>query len=579
MPTPAPRPFYPHDESRVFGSGTIVALGDNATAVPGNRCFGQTSTDAVISFVPEVPVAWTKERLQEVARTRLGGAKLIVVANREPYIHRYKDGDVTWIRPAGGLTTALDPVMQACGGVWVAHGSGDADHAVADTNGRVRVPPDDPSYLLRRVWLTKGDEEGYYYGTANSMLWPLCHQVFARPEFNPSHWETYRKVNETFAAAVLEEAQGGPALVFVQDYHFALLPQLLKAARPDLVVAQFWHIPWPSAEKFLVCPWAKELLDGMLGNDLMGFHTQNDCNNFLECVDRALECRIDRERFAVQRGGQVTTVKPFPISVDPALAREYLGDDWEARAAAVRRKYRLDDRPLIVGVDRVDYTKGIPERLRGIDRLLHKHPEHKERFHFVQVGAPSRTHIPAYRDLTDEVTDLAERINWAHGTADWQPVVFINEHYGPEDLYVLYRTAVACVVSSLHDGMNLVAKEFVTARADDRGALVLSKFTGAARELTDAVLVNPFDVEDMADGLHAALTMPAVEQERRMRRMRAQVDDHNIYRWAGVLLSAIGKLVPDVSDAPAPPTPDPLAVIDHLIARENFITAMRLVAG
>jgi trehalose 6-phosphate synthase len=495
------------------------------------------------------------------------------------------DGEIQWIRPAGGLTTALDPVMQACGGVWVAHGSGDADTVVADARGRVGVPPDDPSYVLRRVWLTRDDEEGYYYGTANSMLWPLCHQVFARPVFDPSHWDVYRKVNETFAEAVLDEAHGGPAMVFVQDYHFALLPQLLKSARPDLVVAQFWHIPWPNAEKLLVCPWAKELLDGMLGNDLLGFQTQNDCNNFLETTDRALECRIDRERFAVTKGGHDTTVRPFPISVDPALAETYLGTDWEARAAALRKKHRLGDRPLIVGVDRVDYTKGIPERLRGVDRLLHKHPELKGLFHFVQIGAPSRTHIPAYRDLTEDVHELADRINWTHGSDSWRPVVFLNEHYGPEDVFVLYRIAAGCVVSSLHDGMNLVAKEFVTARDDDRGVLVLSKFTGAARELPDAVLVNPFDVDELAEGLFAALTMTPAEQERRMRRMRAQVQDHNIYRWAGMFLSEVGKRVPEPVPLVDEATAEELQqgagdrAIEDGIARENFLTAMHLASA
>jgi trehalose 6-phosphate synthase len=525
-------------------------------------------------------MGWNKERLEHVARTRLGGARLIVVANREPYIHRYSNGEVEWIRPAGGLTTALDPVMQACGGVWVAHGSGDADAEVADPQGRVGVPPDDPSYVLRRVWLTRDDEEGYYYGAANSMLWPLCHQVFARPVFDPGHWDAYRKVNETFAAAVLEEAHGGPAMVFVQDYHFALLPRLLKAARPDLVVAQFWHIPWPNIEKILVCPWAKELLDGMLGNDLLGFQTQGDCNNFLESVDRVMECRIDRERFAVTRGGRDTTVRPFPISVDPALADEYLGTDWAARAAALRKRYRLGDRPLLVGVDRVDYTKGIPERLRGLDRLLQKHPELKGSFHFVQIGAPSRTHIPAYRDLTEEVHKLAEQINWTHGSDSWRPVVFLNEHHGPDDIFVLYRTAAGCVVSSLHDGMNLVAKEFVTARADEHGVLVLSRFTGAARELPDAVLVNPFDVDEVADGLYSALTMAGGEQERRMRRMRAQVDDHNIYRWAGMLLSEVGKRVPDpvpLADELESAAPD--RAIEDGIARENFLTAMHLASA
>jgi trehalose 6-phosphate synthase len=524
-------------------------------------------------------MAWTKQRLEDVAQTRLCGAKLIVVANREPYIHRYRDGEIEWIRPAGGMTAALDPVMRACGGVWIAHGSGDADRDACDPAGRVRVPPGDPSYVLRRVWLTKDDEDGYYYGLANSTLWPLCHQVFCRPTFEPSHWETYCKVNEKFAAAVLEEAQGGPALVFVQDYHFALVPGLLKSMRPDLVVAQFWHIPWPNSEKFLVCPWGKEILRGMLGNDLLGFHTQHDCNNFLETVDRALECRIDREKFAVTRGGHETSVRPFPISVDPDLASEYLATDWEERALALRRKYRLADRSLLIGVDRVDYTKGIPERLRAVDRLLHLHPELKGRFHFVQVGAPSRTHLSAYRDLTDEVQDLADRINWEHGTERWQPIVFLNEHHGPKEITLLYRMAAGCVVSSLHDGMNLVAKEFVAAREDERGVLVLSKFTGAARELSDAILVNPFDVEELANGLYLAMKMSAEEQEFRMRRMRSQVTDHNIYRWAGQLLSAVGRLVPDSLPRPAGVGEPQLAESDQQLAREDLVATLRLSDG
>lgn len=525
-------------------------------------------------------MGWSQEKLEHVAQTRLGGAKLIVVANREPYIHRFRHGQVECIRPAGGLTTALDPVMRACGGVWVAHGSGDADQLTADADGRLRVPPDDPSYTLRRVWLSKEEEEGYYYGFANSGLWPLCHQVYARPAFDPAHWATYRTVNERFAAAVLEEAQGGPALVFVQDYHFALLPRLLKQARPDLVVAHFWHIPWPNPETFRVCPWGQEILDGMLGNDLMSFHIQYHCNNFLDTVDRTLECRIDRERFAVERGGQTTRVRPHPISVDPRLADEYLGDDWERRAERFRKKHRLGDRPLLVGVDRVDYTKGIPERLRAVDQLLTSHPELKGQFHFVQVGAPSRTHLSAYRDLADEVQTLAERINWEHGTPDWQPVVFLNEHCGPEEVFLMYRMAAGCVVSSLHDGMNLVAKEFVTARPDEQGVLVLSEFTGAARELTDAVVVNPFDVEQLANGLHAALTMPADEQRRRMRKMRQQVDLHTIYRWAGMLLSEVGQLVEPVDEPPLPEEHQlPSDPHRELLAKSQSLDALRVGMG
>jgi trehalose 6-phosphate synthase len=491
---------------------------------------------------------WNKERLEDVARNRLGGARLIVVANREPYIHQYRDGEIEWIRPAGGLTAALDPVMRACGGTWIAHGSGDADRDTADGEGRLGVPPDDPSYVLRRVWLTKAEEEGYYYGFANSTLWPLCHQVFQRPTFLSAHWQAYVEVNRKFAQAVLQEAAGEPALVFVQDYHFALLPRLLKNARPDLVVAQFWHIPWPHPETFQVCPWAADLVRGMLGNDLIAFHTQHHCNNFLDTVDRTIECRIERDRFAVTCGGHESLVRPHPISVDPSLAEEYLTPTWERRAMALRRRYRLGDRPLLVGVDRVDYTKGIPERLAAVERLLVTHPEMKEQFHFLQIGAPSRTHLNAYRLLNDEIQASADRINWRYGTAGWQPIVFLNEHHGPQDVYLLYRMAAGCVVSSLHDGMNLVAKEFVTARADGQGVLVLSKFTGAAHELTDALLVNPVDADEMAVGLHTALTMPSAEQERRMRRMRAKVEDHNIYRWAGVLLSEVARLAETVPE-------------------------------
>ncbi len=523
-------------------------------------------------------MVWTRERLEHVAQTRLGGAKLIVVGNREPYVHRYRDGDIDWIRPAGGLTSALDPVMQACGGTWVAHGSGEADRETSDDHGRIRVPPNDPRYTLRRVWLTKEQEVGYYYGFANSTLWPLCHQVYCRPSFDPSHWETYREVNELFAEAVLEEAQGGPALIFVQDYHFALLPQMLKRKRPDLVVAQFWHIPWPHPETFRVCPWSQEILDGMLGNDLMSFHIQYHCNNFLETVDRTLECRIDREHFAVQRNGFTTSVRPHPIGVDPAQADGLLADDWELRARAFRKKYRMGDRPILVGVDRIDYTKGIPERLLALDRFLVSHPEWKGQFHFLQVGAPSRTHLSAYSDLNDEVQMLAERINWEHGHPGWQPVVFINEHTNQKDLFLFFRMAVGCVVSSLHDGMNLVAKEFVSARKDDCGVLVLSEFTGASRELPDALLVNPFNVNQMADAYLAALTMSVDEQRRRMRKMRAQIQENNIYRWAGILLSEVGKIAGNVQDQELGDRTSEDEIQD-LIAKQSALDTIGILSG
>ncbi|HTU91797.1 MAG TPA: trehalose-6-phosphate synthase [Gemmataceae bacterium] len=488
-------------------------------------------------------MAWTKERLEDVVRTRLAGARLVVVANREPFIHVYDGGDIRCMRPASGVTTALDPVMRACGGVWVGHGSGDADRAASDDRGRVAVPPDDPSYTLRRIWLGREEEEGYYYGFANAALWPLCHAAYTRPRFEAEHWKAYRRVNRKFTEAVLEEVENEPAVVFVQDYHFALLPRMLRQARPDLVIVQFWHIPWPNPEVFRVCPWKEEILDGLLGNDLLAFHTQYHCNNFLETVDRHLEARACFERFAVTRRGQTTSVRPQPISVDPDEIAGLEPDDFAHEERRLRMQLRVGNLPLLLGVDRVDYIKGIPERLRAVDRLLCKHPQWRRKFCFVQVGAPSRTHIGDYRALNEEVSALVEEINWRHGDGSWDPIVFLHEHHGPDKLYMLYRMAAACVVTSLHDGMNLVSKEFVAARTDERGALILSEFTGAARELTDALIVNPYAIDEVAEAYQTALTMPAGEQQRRMRRMRRQVADNNIYRWAGMLLSAAGQLV------------------------------------
>ncbi len=488
-------------------------------------------------------MAWTKERLEEVVQTRLANHRLVVVANREPYIHEHRGEEIHCVRPASGVTSALDPVVRACGGVWVAHGSGDADRAVSDEQGRFRVPPDNPCYTLRRVWLSREEEEGYYYGFANSALWPLCHAAYTRPRFESEHWDAYRRVNRKFTEAVLQEIEGESAIVFVQDYHFALLPRMLRQARPDLIVVQFWHIPWPNPEVFRVCPWKEEILDGLLGNNLLAFHTQYHCNNFMETVDRNLEARVCFERFAVTRRGQSTSIRPQPISVDPDEIANLAPTDLDRAMKRFRAQLRVGNLPLLVGVDRVDYIKGIPERLRAVDRLLCRYPDWRRKFCFVQVGAPSRVHIGDYRALNEEVEKLVEEINWRHGDSTWDPVVFLHEHHGPDKLFLLYRMASACVVSSLHDGMNLVAKEFVAARTDEQGVLVLSEFTGAARELPDALIVNPYALDDLADSYHKALTMPASEQRRRMKRMRRQVSDNNIYRWAGMLLSAAGQFV------------------------------------
>ena len=483
---------------------------------------------------------WNKQSLLDLIGSRLDELQFIVVANREPYIHRHAGDRIECVQPASGMATALDPVMRACGGVWVGHGSGDADRITVDASDHVRVPPNAPAYTLRRVWLTKEEEERYYYGLSNDGLWPLCHVAFRRPAFRLQDWEAYRQVNEKFAQAVLEEVGDRPTIVFIQDYHFALLPRLLKNARPDLVVAQFWHIPWPNRETFRTFPWKEELLDGLLGNDLLGFHLRYHCQNFLDTIDRTVEAKVDQEHSEVTRNGKRTVIRPFPISID--------ADEHEATAASHevdelmgvwRHRLGLRDELLGVGIDRLDYTKGIPDRLLALDRFFEKYPEYRQRVVFVQIGVPSRSHLRQYQLLEDEIDDCVERMNWKWASGSWRPVVLLKQHHRPAEMMALHRLADFCMVSSLHDGMNLVAKEYVASRFDDNGVLILSQFTGAARELTDAVLVNPFDVEEMADAIHQAIEMPAAERQRRMRQMRQTVSDNNIYRWVGKVLTAL----------------------------------------
>jgi trehalose 6-phosphate synthase len=485
---------------------------------------------------------WSKQTLHDLILDQLQDHQLIVVSNREPYIHQFSGGQIECIQPASGLTAAVDPIMRASGGVWIAHGAGNADRKTVDANDHLAVPPEDPQYTLRRVWLTKAQENGYYYGLANEGLWPLCHIAFTRPIFRPENWQSYREVNELFAQAVLEEAGDKPTFVFIQDYHFALLPRLLKERNSNLIVAQFWHIPWPNRETFRTFPWAEELLDGLLGNDLLGFHLLYQVQNFLETVERTLESRVDQERSEVTRGGKVTAVRPFPISIDferhVMSASDPRVDEEMERC---KRQFGLDTELIGIGLDRIDYTKGIPERFRALDRVLEQYPEYRGRLVFIQVGVPSRVHIPRYKAINDEIEALCEEINWKWSSDFWRPIILVKEHVGPRRMMALHRLADFCVVSSLHDGMNLVAKEFVASRLDEDGVLVLSCFAGASRELTDALLVNPFSIEEMANAFRDALEMPAEERQRRMERMRATVAENNIYRWAGTIISNLLK--------------------------------------
>jgi alpha,alpha-trehalose-phosphate synthase [UDP-forming] len=503
---------------------------------------------------------WTAERLAVHVRERFGSSRIFVVSNREPYMHVRQGREAIVEVPPSGLVTAIEPVLRACDGVWVAHGSGNEDRTHVDEFDRLRVPPDNPRYTLRRVWLSEEEEAGYYDGFANEGLWPLCHIAHTRPIFRAADWSWYQEVNKKFADAVLTEMEGSAnPVVLIQDYHFALAPRMVKDARPDARVAIFWHIPWPNPEAFGICPWQAELLDGLLGADLIGFHIPLHCNNFLSTVDRVLEARTDREHMTARRGGHLSAVRPYPVSVamnsNHAAGSAADSSGWESRAekaGKLLQEHGVHCEYLALGVDRLDYTKGIVERLLAIEQLLELHPTHRERLTMVQIAAPSRTRIPSYADLRSRVEETVKRINLRFQTAQWRPIVLIERQVNHEEIDRWYGAAEVCLVTSLHDGMNLVAKEFLAARDDEDGVLVLSKFTGAAVELNDALLVNPYDIDGVAEAIHAGLEMNRAERRARMMRMRRKVMEYNAYRWAASLLGDLRELRIENSEEPVP---------------------------
>jgi alpha,alpha-trehalose-phosphate synthase [UDP-forming] len=493
---------------------------------------------------------WTADRLAVHVRTRLGEGRLFVVSNREPYVHMQHGKSVEVMVPPSGVVTAIEPVLRACDGTWIAHGNGDADRETVDEHDRLRVPPEDPHYTLRRIWLSKEEEEGYYYGFANEGLWPLCHIAHTRPIFRAEDWKYYQAVNQKFADALLEEMRDvEKPIVLVQDYHFALLPRLIKEKRPEARVAIFWHIPWPNPEAFDISPWRRELVDGLLGADLIGFHIQSHCNNFLQTVDRVVESRVDWEHFSVRRLDHLTLVRPFPISVDftDVQPPESMPDSYAERSTLLKAQ-GVEATFMGVGVDRVDYTKGILERFLAIERFLEKFPPYQGQFTFVQIGAPSRSRLKRYHDLMAEVEVEANRINRRFQTDKWKPIVFLNQQHNHEQIQRYYRAADLCLVTSLHDGMNLVAKEFVAARHDERGVLILSCFTGAARELHDALQINPYDIDQTAEAIRFALEMEPEEKQARMQRMRKTVRERNVYHWAGSLIAQLCELRLNAAD-------------------------------
>lgn len=486
---------------------------------------------------------WTPERLNEEMKQLLQNKKLIVVSNREPYMHIRAGKEIKCIMPASGMVTALEPILKACGGLWIASGSGDADKETVDENDKVSVPPYEGKYTLRRVWLTKEQENHYYYGFSNEGLWPLCHIAHTRPTFRMEDWEYYKEVNALYAKAVVEEIKNEEEpFILVQDYHFALLPQYIKQERPDAKVAIFWHIPWPNPESFGICPWQRELLTGMLGADLIGFHTQYHCNNFLETVNDALESRVLWESFSVKIGNHFTLVKPFPISIAFTLKDYDNQNENRATPAEILRHNGVSAEYMCIGVERIDYTKGLIEKFLAIERFLEKYPQYQGKFTLVQIGAVSRALLKTYSDTVNAVETEINRINWKFKSKNWQPILFLKKHHSHEEILPFYKSANLCMVTSLHDGMNLVAKEFLAARNANDGVLILSRFAGASQELHGALIINPYDIEQSADAIKTALEMPVEQQTIKMKQMRRTIMNHNVYSWASNILRSMASI-------------------------------------
>ena len=469
---------------------------------------------------------------------------LIVVSNREPYLHETaEDGSIAAVRTTGGVAVALDALMRDRGGTWIAHGAGNADRQVCDARDCVRVPPSEPAYDLHRIWLTEGEERRYYGGFSNEGLWPLCHMAHVKPVFRAEDWAAYQEVNRRFAEAIAKDLSDPSTPVFIHDYHLALVAGELRQLQPGARTAFFWHIPWPNPDTLRMCPWRRELLEGLLANDLLAFQLERDRRNFLAAVRE--ELRLDATRGTVTMGGHRVNVVAAPIGVDFDRISKIARDPrLLVEKDRLRRELGLTVPIVGVGVDRLDYTKGIPERLDAIDRLLAARPAMASQLTFVQIGVPSRSKLASYATFEAEIDAKVAEINMRHGrSATDGPIRYRKSALKLRRLVALYQLADFCIVSSLHDGMNLVAKEFVAARHDEGGVLVLSEMTGAAQELKDAIIINPYDGEGFTRAIERAIDMTAEEQVARMRRMRRVVAGHDVFLWASEILDSLERQV------------------------------------
>jgi trehalose 6-phosphate synthase len=521
--------------SGATGVWAVILANDFPTWGPGLEAMVM-ATVALHEIAGPIGARAALAQAGEIGRSAGG---LVVVSNREPWMHEYQpDGRIVVRATPGGVSVALDALMRERGGVWIAHGAGSADRAVVDDRQSVDVPPDAPAYRLRRLWLTPREEEGYYAGFANSALWPLCHQAHVRPVFKAEDWETYKSVNWRFAEVVAVEAPPDAA-VFLNDYHLALVARALRRRRPQLKTALFWHIPWPDVDRLRICPWRKDIVEGLLNNDLLAFQLPRDQRNFLQAVTDEIGASVSGE--TVHFGDRAVRVLAIPIGADFDRISTILGsEDLTPRMEELRRELRLEKHIVGVGVDRLDYTKGIPERLAAIERALADWPGLADRLAFVQVGVPSREEVPGYSEIAATIEERVARINTTYGGGpDRGPIRHLKRGFPLSDLVALYRLADFCIVSSLHDGMNLVAKEFVAARDDLDGVLILSELAGASHELAEALIINPYDERGFAQAIRRAIEMPDWERRRRMQAMRRRVAGRDVLAWASDILDRL----------------------------------------
>jgi len=470
---------------------------------------------------------------------------ILVVSNREPYLHAYaEDGSISWAPTTGGVAVALDALMRERGGVWIAHGAGSADRAVVDADDRVMVPPDNPTYPLRRIWLSAEEETHYYAGFANEGLWPLCHEAHVRPLFRAVDWASYQTVNDRFAEVIDEELPDDSTPVFIQDYQLALVGSALRARRTGVRTALFWHIPWPHPDRLRICPWRREILAGLLANNLLAFQLDRDRRNFMAAARDELGATVIG-RSAIRYRDRMTNVLSVPIGVDYDRIQELTAaPTMDKEIAKLRHELHIDTPLVGIGVDRLDYTKGIPEKLDALSLLLARRPELQERLTFVQIGVPSRSKLESYAAVEAEIDAKVVEINTRFPRGNLGPIRYRKSALKIRRLVTLYRLATFCIVSSLHDGMNLVAKEFVAAREDLDGVLILSELAGASHELTDAIIINPYDIDGFASALDWAIEMPQHERYRRMRALRRVVAGRNVFSWASDILEGLEALRP-----------------------------------